>query len=160
MMLVSIMTQIIKRAGKGIAATDGAGRLEEGACDLHRQISIRKSARKKKLSEVAQLWVDGHPTLSEVTQLWVDGHPTLSEVTQLWVVGRPTEIGHPTMTVASCPTVLGHPTLTVTGCPTDWSPNRCRSPNQMYHSNQNLQISLLITLKTYNNISNSHKIQP
>ena len=144
--LVAILHQIIKRAGEGIAATDGAGRLEEGACDLHRQISIRKSARKKKLSEVAQLWVDGHPTLSEVTQLWV--------------VGRPTEIGHPTMTVASCPTVLGHPTLTVTGCPTDWSPNRCRSPNQMYHSNQNLQISLLITLKTYNNISNSHKIQP
>ena len=54
-MLVAILHQIIKRAGEGIAATDGAGRLEEGACDLHRQISIRKSARKKKLSEVAQL---------------------------------------------------------------------------------------------------------
>ena len=52
---MSIMTQIIKRPSEGIAATDGAGRSEEGACDLHRQISIRKSARKKKLSEVAQL---------------------------------------------------------------------------------------------------------
>ena len=52
---VSIMTQIIKRPGEGIAATDGAGRSEEGACDLHRQIWIKKNARKKMLSEVAQL---------------------------------------------------------------------------------------------------------
>ena len=48
------MTQIIKRPGEGIAATDGAGRSEEGACDLHRQIWIKKNARKKMLSEVAQ----------------------------------------------------------------------------------------------------------
>ena len=33
---VSIMTQIIKRGGEGIAATDGAGRSEEAVCDLHR----------------------------------------------------------------------------------------------------------------------------
>ena len=32
------------------------------------------------------------------------------------------------------------------------SPNHCRSPNQMYHFDQNLQISLIITRKTYNNI--------
>ena len=90
--LVAILHQIIKRAGEGIAATDGAGRLEEGACDLHRQISIRKSARKKKLSEVAQLWVDGHPTLSEVTQPCqrspnsesLVAQPKL--VTQLWLL--------------------------------------------------------------------------
>ena len=52
---VSIMTQIIKRHGEGIAANHGAGRSEEGACDLHRQIWIKKNARKKMLSEVAQL---------------------------------------------------------------------------------------------------------
>ena len=43
-MLVSILHRIIKRSGKGIAATDDAGRSEEGACNLHRQISIRKNA--------------------------------------------------------------------------------------------------------------------
>ena len=78
----------------------------------------------------------------------VRGRPTLSRWSPNPVRGRPT------LTVASRPTVLGHPTLTFAGCPTDWS------PNQMYHFDQNLQISLFITLKTYNNISNSHKIQP
>ena len=32
------------------------------------------------------------------------------------------------------------------------NPDLCRSPNQMYHFDQNLQISLIITRKTYNNI--------
>ena len=59
--LVSILHQIIKRADEGIAAIDGVGRLEERACDLHRQISIRKNARKEKLCR-------GRPTLSEVAQ--------------------------------------------------------------------------------------------
>ena len=70
------MTQIIKRPGEGIAATDGAGRSEEGACDLHRQIWIKKNARKKMLSEVAQLWVLSRPTLSEVAQPTYFGRPT------------------------------------------------------------------------------------
>ena len=49
---VSIMTQTIKRVGEGIAAIDSAGRSEEGVCDMHHQIWIRKNARQKKLSEV------------------------------------------------------------------------------------------------------------
>ena len=52
---VSIITHILKRVGEGIAASNGASRLEEGACDLHRQIWIRTNARKQKLEEVSQL---------------------------------------------------------------------------------------------------------
>ena len=46
---VSIMTQIIKRVGEGIAALDGACSSKEGACDLHRQIWIRKNVCKREL---------------------------------------------------------------------------------------------------------------
>ena len=39
---VSICYQIINRPGEEIAATDGAEHVLNGACDLHRSISIYK----------------------------------------------------------------------------------------------------------------------
>ena len=59
---VSIMTQIIKRPGEGITATNGAGRVFEGASDLYRAIwKLIKKCTNKKV-------VRGSPTLSAVAQ--------------------------------------------------------------------------------------------
>ena len=40
--LVSICNEIIIRPGEEIADTDGAGHVLNGACNLHRSISIHK----------------------------------------------------------------------------------------------------------------------
>ena len=87
---------------QGIAALDGTGRSNHGACDLHHVIWTIKNARPKMLSEVAQL-----PIM--VTQPTYYGCPTYL----LWlpnlcnVCGRPIELN-----------VLTQPAISV------WSPNR------------------------------------
>ena len=97
-MLVFNCYQIINKVGEGIAATNGAWHLGEGACDLHRQMWIKK----KRASEKA---VSRHPALFSDTLLIIVRHPTLFLDTLL------ISIGHPTLFSDTLLIIVKHPSV-------------------------------------------------